>query len=267
MHGMVGPNRGTGRTPKPGFVLVGTAFAVILAALAFTGKIAAQAGDWVVVRAEYGFRTQRVDVTDVVRHLLWEGRESGRVLVSNQNMGGDPAVGADKTLRIIAENRQQDRQEFDFREGTWIDVTLFSLRPERRDDDRFRDRDHDGDWRRDDDRIRDRDNDRRQDDVVLRQPDDRDRDHDRKRDDDGRARPQQRLQIVHGYWGAQGQMVNVTDLLRGRVRDGALHVHVDNASLGGDPAIGRDKVLIVIYTMDGKDLAASTHEGNTMNLP
>ena len=253
--------RGIRRTGAQAMLFMGSAVAVILAALAFTGKIAAQAGDWEVVRAEYGFRTQRVDVTDVVRHLLWEGRESGRVLVSNQNMGGDPAVGADKTLRIIAENRQHDRQEFDFREGTWIDVTLFSLRPGRRDDDRR----HDGD-RRDDDRIRDRNDDHRQDDVVLRQPEDRDHDRDRKRDDDDRGRPQ-RLQILHGYWGAQGQMVNVTDMLRGRVRDGGLHVHVDNGSLGGDPAVGRDKVLIVVYTMDGKELAASTHEGNTMNLP
>jgi hypothetical protein len=258
MHGIDSRKNGIRRTGAQVMLFMGTAFAVVLAALAFTGKIAAQAGDWEIVRAEYGFRTQRADVTDVVRHLLWEGRESGRVLVSNQNMGGDPAVGADKTLHIVAENRRHEQREFDFREGTWIDVTLFSLRPERRDNDRPRD----GDVRRDDDRIRDRNNDSRQDDVVLREKDDRDH----KRDDEDRARPQ-RLQILHGYWGAQGQMANVTDMLRGRVRDGALHVHVDNGSLGGDPAIGRDKVLIVVYTMDGKELAASTHEGNTMNLP
>ena len=233
-------------------LLLATLFVAILAALVCAGKLAAQDGDWFLVRAEYGFRNQRVDVTDAVRHLLWEGRESGRVLVSNQNLGGDPAVGADKTLRVVAENRRHERQEFEFREGTWIDVTMFSLRPERHDDDRVRDRDRDGDAR--------------QDDAVLRDREDRDHDRDRRRDDDDRNRGQ-RLQITRAYWGAQGQMVNVTDMIRGMVRDNSFRVHVDNGSLGGDPAIGREKVLIVLYTFDGKEQAASTHEGNTMHLP
>jgi hypothetical protein len=230
-------------------LLMGTVFAALLAALVFTGKVAGQEGDWLVVHAEYGIRARHVDVTDVVRRLFWEARETGRVLVSNQNLGGDPVVGADKTLFIVAENRRHERQEFAFREGAWIDVTQFSLRRERRDDD---------------DRIRDRDG--RQDDTALRDQDDRDHDRDRRRDDDDRNRGQ-RLQVTRAYWGAQGQMVNVTDMIRGMVRNNSLHVRVDNASLGGDPAVGRDKVLIVLYTFDGKEQAASNHEGNAMNLP
>ena len=245
-------------------VLAGTALAVALA-LVFIGRASAQSGDWQLVRAEYGVRARSVDVTDIVRRLLWDYRETGRVAVTNQTMGGDPAVGADKTLRIIAENERHERQEFNYAEGSFIDVTLFSLR-------RDRDHDwHDGDRPRDNDRIRDRDGDGRRDDVSFRDRDDRDRDHDRdgRRDADDRARNlgDQRLQIVKGYWGAQGQMLNITDKLQAMVRNGVLQVHVDNIALGGDPAIGRDKVLIVLYTANGKEQAASTKEGNTMHIP
>jgi hypothetical protein len=230
-------------------IFMGTAFAAVLATMVLTTKLAAQSGDWLVVHAEYGTRSRHVDVTDIVRRLFLEARETGRVLVNNQNLGGDPLVGADKTLFIVAENRRHERQELAFREGAWIDITQFSLR------------------RDDDDRIRDHDGDGRQDDAVLRERIDRDRDdRDRRRDDDDRNRGQ-RLQISRAYWGAQGQMVNVTNMIRGMVRNNTLHVHIDNASLGGDPAIGRDKVLIVLYTIDGKEQAASTHEGNNMTLP
>jgi hypothetical protein len=260
MYGIASRKPGIQQTRRYALVLAGT-FAVALAAMVFIGKAAAQSGEWQLVRAEYGFRSQRVDVTDVVRHLLWEARETGRVPVNNQTMGGDPVVGADKTLRITAENRRHERQEFDYAEGAWIDVTLFSLRPDRRDGDGWRD----GDRSRDNDRIRDRDGDGRQDDISLRERGDRDRD--RRRDEDDHARPAERLQIVRGYWGAQGQMVNITDKLQAMVRNGVLQVHVDNIALGGDPAIGRDKVLIVLYNANGKEQAASTKEGNTMHIP
>jgi hypothetical protein len=235
-------------TGAHGVKLIATLFAAVLMALVFSARTTAQSGDWMLVKAEYGIRARHVDVTDVVRHLFWEARDTGRVLVSNQNLGGDPAVGADKTLRIVAENRRHERQEFEYREGAWIDVTMFSLRPERREEDRIRDHDGDG----------------RQDEAVLREREEREREH--RRDDDDRNRGQ-RLQITRAYWGAQGQMVNVTDMISGMVRENAFRVHVDNVSLGGDPAIGREKVLIVLYTFDGKEQAASTHEGNTMHLP
>ena len=223
----------------------GTLFAVALAMLMLAGKAAAQGGEWEVVHAEYGIRARHVDVTDIVRRLLWQGRDSGRVPVNNQTMGGDPAVGADKTLHIIAQNARHDQKDFEYPEGSWIDVMMFALRPDRGDDDRRRGNDFRGD------------EDRRRDD---------DWDHDRRRDGDDRGRPE-RLRIIRGYWGAQGQMVNITDMLRGMVRDGVMQVHVGVGSLGGDPAVGRDKVLIVVYVVDGREQAASTREGNTMRIP
>ena len=65
----------------------------------------------------------------------------------------------------------------------------------------------------------------------------------------------------------QGRTVNVTDLLRSRVRDGGLSFVVTNSALGGDPAVGSDKVLIVVYRFQGTESATAVREGNTLTLP
>jgi hypothetical protein len=56
---------------------------------------------WQVTKAEWGAGNRWMDVTPQVRMLL---SGNGMVRVNNQNMGGDPAVGAAKTLRIQARN-------------------------------------------------------------------------------------------------------------------------------------------------------------------
>ncbi len=59
----------------------------------------------------------------------------------------------------------------------------------------------------------------------------------------------------------------VTDLLRSRVRDGVLTLVVTNSAMGGDPATGADKILIVVYKYQGKETATAAHEGNTLTIP
>jgi hypothetical protein len=61
--------------------------------------------------------------------------------------------------------------------------------------------------------------------------------------------------------------VNVTDLLRSRIREGTLSFVVTNSALGGDPAIGADKVLIVVYRYQGNETAAAVREGNALTIP
>ena len=56
---------------------------------------------WQVMRAQWGAGNRQMDVTPRVRVLL---TGNGMVQVNNQNLGGDPAVGADKTLVIEARN-------------------------------------------------------------------------------------------------------------------------------------------------------------------
>jgi hypothetical protein len=188
----------------------------------FSTKAGAQNDSWWIVRAEYGTRAQHNDVTDILKDLIGRGGVNGRIAVSNQTMGGDPAVGADKHLRIIARNNRNEEREFEFKEGGFVDAAMFNVR---RDD--------------------------RRDDWTDRPP-----------QDDYNA-----LRIVRAYYGVQGRTVNVTDLLRSRVSGNTLSFVVTNSALGGDPAIGADKILIVVYRYQGAETAVAVREGNTLTLP
>jgi hypothetical protein len=215
-----------------------------MCASVLTMRIGAQdeGGGWRIVRAQYGWRDRQTDVTDLVRDLIERGGVNGRVVVNNQTMGGDPAVSRDKTLRIIARNRHNLEREFVYVEGAPIDVALFAVRR-----DEFDDRPR-GDDRRDD-RGEDRGDDRR------------DEYH------DDRAGAHREVAIVRAYWGVQGRTANVTELLRNMQRENGLQVMANNRSLGGDPAPGVDKVLIVIYRVQGQETAAAVREGNILTIP
>jgi hypothetical protein len=215
-------------------ILVLAAVFVAAAITFFSQPTSAQDDGWTIVRAEYGTKAQHNDVTDIVKDLIGRGGVNGRVAVNNQTMGGDPAVGADKHLRIWARNRRNEEREFDYREGGFIEAGTFSVR-------------------RDPDDHRDSGNDR---------PGNYgDRDRDRDRDDS------QGLRILRAYYGVQGRTANVTELLRSRVRGGALNFFVANGDLGGDPAVGYDKVLIVVYSYQGTETATAVREGSTLTLP
>jgi hypothetical protein len=207
--------------------ILAVAFALFaIGASVFSSGTGAQEEGWQILRADYGFKNQRNDVTDILTDLIGRGGVNGRVAVSNQTMGGDPAVGKDKSLRIFARNRRNEEREFSFNEGGFVDVRLFEVR---------RDRD---DW------------------------DDRGAYHGGRDRDDGNG-----LRIIRAYYGIQGRTVNVTELLRSRVRVGAINFVVTNDALGGDPAVGADKYLIVIYRYQGKESATFVREGNSLTIP
>src|SRR5215831_19278343 len=87
----------------------------------------AQDDGWLIMRAEYGTRTHCNDVTDIAKDLVSRGGVNCRDGVNNQTMGGDPAVVADKHLRIWSRNRRNEEREFDFKEGGFIDVRTFNV--------------------------------------------------------------------------------------------------------------------------------------------
>jgi len=208
----------------------------------FTASVGAQDEGWQIMRADYGFKVQRIDVTDILRDLVSRGGVNGRVAINNQTMGGDPAVGRDKSLRIFARNRRNEERQFDVNEGGFIEARLFVVRGEDRDDRAPARDDRPRDERARGDRPRD--------------------DHDR--GDRGEARD---LLIVRGFYGVQGRTVNVTEQLRAMVREGVLAVRVNNESFGGDPAIGADKVLIVVYSSHGEEQATAVREGERLVIP
>src|SRR6266566_6220692 len=228
------------------FVLAVVIFAI--GAGIFSAGVVAQEEGWQIVRADYGFKNQRTDVTGILRDLIGRSGVNGRVAVTNQTMGGDPAVGRDKSLRIFARNRRNEEREFNYKEGGFVEAHMFTVRHADRDDHpaNYGNRD------RDDHPANNVDHDR---DARPAHYGDRDRDE------------WNSLKIIGGYYGVQGRTVNVTDVLRSRIREGMLSFVVTNSALGGDPAIGADKILIVVYRHQGKESATAVREGYSLTIP
>ncbi len=174
-----------------------------------------------------GVHPQVTDVTNILKDLVGRGGVNGRVAVNNQTMGGDPAPGRDKALRVIARNRRNEEREFTYNEGGFVEARMFNVRRDDRDDWDARPGNSGG--------------------------------HDR---DDWNG-----LKIIRAYYGVQGRTVNVTEFLRSRVRDGALSFVVTNGALGSDPAPGADKVLIVVYRYEANETATAVREGFTLTIP
>ena len=220
-------------------VLVVAMMAIAIGATLFSAGLAAQEEGWQITRADYGFKNQRNEVTDIVKDLIGRGGVNGRVAVNNQTMGGDPAIGKGKSLHILARNRRNEEREFNYNEGGFVEVRVFNVRRDDRDDRpaNYSGRDHDD-----------------RDDHAANYGG---RDHDEWNG----------LRIIRGYYGVQGRTLNVTDVLQNRIRDGMLSFVVTNSALGGDPAIGAGKTLIVVYRHQGKESATAVREGNTLTIP
>ena len=219
-----------------------------IGAILFTAGVGAQEEGWQIQRADYGFKNHRSDVTDILKDLIERGGVNGRVAVNNQTMGGDPAVGKDKSLHIFARNRRNEEREFHYNEGGFVEARMFTVRRDDRDDHpaNYGNRD------RDDHPANNVDHDR---DARPAHYGDRDR-------EDWNS-----LRIIGGYYGVQGRTVNVTDVLRSRIRESVLSFVVTNSALGGDPAIGADKILIVVYRYQGKESATAVREGYSLTIP
>ncbi len=141
---------------------------------------------WQVMKADWGAGNRWMDVTYQVRVLL---SGNGMVKVNNANMGGDPAVGADKILRIHARNSSGQSQQFTFKEGSMVDASQFY--------------NYGGGI------------------------------------GNGNGPG---LQVMWADWGAGNRRVDVTARVRALL-SGNGTVKVNNANMGGDPAVGADKVL------------------------
>ena len=79
--------------------------------------------------------------------------------------------------------------------------------------------------------------------------------------------PKASLRVVSARYGGDNRFNDVRDRLQGLVRDNALSLKVDNAAMGGDPAVGKDKALEVSYEWNGAVYTTSAKEGRTLSLP
>jgi DnaJ-like protein len=180
-----------------------------------------------VMQADWGSGNRRVDVTNRVRALL---SGNGMVKVNNANLGGDPAVGADKVLRISARDMQGQVRQLSYKEGSNIDASQFY--------------NYGGGG-------------------YPGNPGNPGYPGNPGIPGGGNGD----LQIVRAYYGLNNRTNDVTQLLRGRVQNGSLVIQVNNNNMGGDPAVGGDKVLTVIYRYQGREQTSTVKEGNTLRIP
>jgi hypothetical protein len=211
-------------------------FAFIIVGIAvFTTRVEGQDEGWRIVRATYGYRSQVADVTPQLLQVISTSGADGKIFVSNETLGGDPAPERVKTLRIYARNSRNEEREFDYDEKGYMDVHPFLLR--REDPDRYRHEDRREGYREREDDWRDRD------------------------DYDG-------VRIIRGFYGVNGSTVNVTERLRSMSReDGGISMKVNNTNMGVDAAPGVEKILIVIYRFQHREQALVLREGDMLNLP
>jgi hypothetical protein len=76
-----------------------------------------------IVRADYGYADQRVDVTQRLRDLA---RANATFRMGNSTFGIDPAPGHVKTLRIFAVAPNGRQRTFEYREGSTVNGAIFS---------------------------------------------------------------------------------------------------------------------------------------------
>ena len=255
---------------------------------------------WQVMNADWGSGNRWKDVTERVRVLL---SGNGMVQVTNSNLGGDPAVGSVKTLRIQARNSRGQSRQFTFKENDSIDASQFynysggigggnggsGLQVmqadwgsgNRRMDVTTRVRallsgngmvkvnnaNLGGDPAGGADKVlriyvRDTQGQVRQ--LSYKEGSNIDASQFYNYGGGGGGGD---LQIVRAYYGLNNRTNDVTQLLRGRVQNNSLVVQVNNNNMGGDPAVGGDKVLTVIYRYQRREQTSTVKEGNTLRIP
>ena len=94
-----------------------TLFVVVTAMLAV-------AQQYEIVRADYGYGNQRIDVTQRLREVV---RTHSSFRMGNSTFGVDPSPGNRKSLRIWARGPHGESQTFEYRESSTIDSSMFAI--------------------------------------------------------------------------------------------------------------------------------------------
>lgn len=80
------------------------------------------AGQYVILNAQYGTARQHVDVTNRLKELA---RQDRIFRMGNSSFGVDPDPGQEKTLRIYARGPDGQERMFEYREGSPVDGSQF----------------------------------------------------------------------------------------------------------------------------------------------
>ena len=97
-------------------------FSIIVTLFAVFSAVMAAAQQYEIVRADYGYGNQRVDVTQRLRDVV---RSHSSFRMGNSTFGVDPDPGQVKILRIYARGPNGQDRMFEYREGSTVDGSQF----------------------------------------------------------------------------------------------------------------------------------------------
>lgn len=197
----------------------------------------AQSRRWELLRAEYGSGGNWVDVTDRVRALV--NGDTLNMRVDNFTLGGDPAPGARKTLRLRVRDDSGREQLLTYPEKESFSLSIrsgYAGNPGGA-----------GNY------------------GGPPQPG-------YYADAGNYGGPPQPaygggLQIIRADYGIDNRFANVTSRLASLVQGNSLSLRVTNETMGGDPAEDHPKALNVWYSFNGRVANVTVNEKDTLNLP
>ena len=98
------------------------ALSILPGTLAAQGRRGGDAGEYVILNAQYGNERRHVDVTNRLKDLA---RRDRRFRISHDSMDADPDHGAAKALRIFARGPNGRERMFEFPDGSVFDGAMF----------------------------------------------------------------------------------------------------------------------------------------------
>ena len=244
-----------------------------------------------IVSAEYGAGHRRQNVTGRVQSMVQNGLLN--FTVSNDSLGGDPAPGQQKELRLRVRDYNGRTQDMRFREGqsVYLQVGGYSggggrppggggqwgyqgiLAPEwQRKFDSYYTRWLEYQRRNDYGEIQSME--RRMRDIMVNYRIPNNVPFEQVASPNlGQPNPGwgggnwQSLRIFSARYGAGGHGMDVTQRLQSMVNGNQVSIHVNNDLFGSDPAPGRHKELWVDYSYQGHRRHARVREGSELRIP
>jgi hypothetical protein len=89
----------------------------------WNGRTVNDAGQYLILTAQYGTEARHVDVSNQLRDLA---RQDRVFRLNYRTFGVDPAEGRSKTLRIFARDPNGQEQMFEYRDNSLIDGAIFT---------------------------------------------------------------------------------------------------------------------------------------------
>ena len=75
------------------------------------------------------------------------------------------------------------------------------------------------------------------------------------------------LRIIAATYGSSKKTSDVTQLLNSKIQANSLQVQADNKNMGGDPDVGADKTLRVVYEINGSRYQVVVNEDKPLRIP